>query len=147
LCKEQEEHMKLTIKILGRRTAPSTQCFCRAFLVEGREHNTYRARRARAPRGLVHQHQLAHQHKDEVIVSATQAIIARVFVVITPYRRTNKMYYLSFCERVIAQPQELTLGGGAGAASGDDGRAAAPLLPCFGLRFTGGAFRALRLPL
>jgi hypothetical protein len=39
---------------------------------------------ATVPDGLVHQHQLAHQHKDEVIVSAAQAIIARFFVVITP---------------------------------------------------------------
>jgi hypothetical protein len=57
------------------------------------------------------------------------------------------LYYLSFRERVTAQPQELTLGGGAGAASGDNGRAAAPPLAHFGLRFTGGAFKALRLPL
>jgi hypothetical protein len=45
---------------------------------------SYRARRARAPRGLVHQHQHAHHHKDEAIVSATKAIIARCFVVTTP---------------------------------------------------------------
>jgi hypothetical protein len=59
----------------------------------------------------------------------------------------NKLYYLSFCKRVIARPQEITLGGGADAASGDNRQAAAPLLACFGLRFTGGAFKALRLPL
>jgi hypothetical protein len=45
------------------------------------------------------------------------------------------------------RPQELTLGGAAGAASGDAGTAAAPLERCGRLLFDGGAREALRLPL
>jgi hypothetical protein len=47
----------------------------------------------------------------------------------------------------MAWPRVLTFGGGAGAASGDAGRAATPRLACFGLRTAKGAFKALRLPL
>jgi hypothetical protein len=39
---------------------------------------------ARAPRRLVPHQQHAHHHKDEVIVSTTEATIAIVFVVATP---------------------------------------------------------------
>jgi hypothetical protein len=78
-------------------------------------------------------------------VSTTNAIITDNFCVITQQRRTNNLYYLSFCNSVIAWPQELTFGGAAGAASGDAAQAALSLERCDRLDFGRAACKAFCL--
>jgi hypothetical protein len=56
----------------------------------------YRVRARNRPRRVTGHEQHAHHHKDEVIVSATKAIITRFFVVVAPQRRTNHSYCLYF---------------------------------------------------
>jgi len=58
----------------GHCEGASSECSC--VDVEGRRYTVL-------PRVTPHE-QHAHHHKDEVIVRATKAIIARFFVVITP---------------------------------------------------------------
>jgi hypothetical protein len=91
--------------------------------------------------------QHAHHHKDEVIATATKAIIARFLRVVTLYSMANSLYYLYLAGRLIFLPQVLTLGRGAGAACEDAAAAAAPLLACFDLGLLVGPCEALRLPL
>jgi hypothetical protein len=110
---------------------------------------SYRARARTGsdpPRVTTHE-QHAHYNKDKVIVSATQAIIARFFVVVTPQRSKIHFYYLYLTGVRIVRPRELSLGGAAGAASGDAGTAAAPPERRGRLLFDGGACEAFRLPL
>jgi hypothetical protein len=91
--------------------------------------------------------QHAHHHKDEVIATATKAIIARFLRVVTLYSMANSLYYLYLAGRLIFLPQVLTLGRGAGAACEDAAAGAAPLLACFDLGLLGGPCEALRLHL
>ena len=56
------------------------------------------------------------------------------------------LYYLYLRGMLIVRPRELTLGGAAGAASGDTLTAAAPPARLLGLGFAEGALEALRLP-
>jgi hypothetical protein len=88
----------------------------------------------------------AHHHKDEVIATATKAIMARFLCVVTLYSMANSLYYLYLAERLIFLPRVLPLGRGAGAACEDAAAAAALLLACFDLGLLGEPCEALRLP-
>jgi len=78
-------------------------------------------------------------------VRATNAIIARFFVVVTLQRRTNHLYYVYLRGTWMARPRRVSFVGAAGAASVDAGTAAAPPLGLFDLGLREGAREALRL--
>jgi hypothetical protein len=105
----------------------------------------YRAASLSARSHLAPAKQHAHHHKDEVIVTAAQRIIARFFGVATRWAQRYNLYYLSFRDGMIARPRELSLAGAAGAASGDAATAARSPERRDRLLFDAGAREALRL--